>query len=211
MIHRAGPGDQLASGARSATFSVAPNMKFNEGQMMDDLTKISETAFCERYMITPMEYDRLKVVSKLGDDQKVNDFTITMRERADAYNRELASDDRQETSLSRDCFIKPRPGSVIVDRDVPLKTKGTILMPPKAQRQRELLPTTGHVIVIGTNVEAEYGELLLGKRVLFQQMSGQVICFKGYPTWVQLAASEIMGIVEREDADVVEEKLEAMV
>lgn len=215
LIHEPGRGDRLASGAKSATFTMA-KPKFDEGQMMDDLRKMTSAPFCEKYMITSIEYDQLfrhalERAKSPESEEVINDFAQTMRARREALDRELAADDAQDASLSRECFIEPRPGSVIVSRDVPLKPKSTLLLPPKKDRNKELLPTTGHVIKIGVGAEAEYGCELLGKRVIFQQMSGQAICFKGYPTWIELTTSEIMGIVQKEDAEVLDTPLEAMV
>jgi hypothetical protein len=76
-----------------------------------------------------------------------------------------------------------------------------------------MLPTTGHIIkaVIVDGNGQNIGDDYIGMRVLFSPMSGTAICFKGYPTWVELELAEIMAIVNKEDAQVIEETLEPMV
>lgn len=218
MIHQPDRGDKLASGAKSATFPAPKiNQQSSEAEMMDSLHKLTPDEFIEKFRITRREYDWFKAAANAGNEERVSDFAKDIQTKQEGITRALAADDQQDTSLSRECFITPRPGSVIVNRDVPLKPKSKILMPPKKDRQRELLPTTGHVIKVGIGADFDYyggvasHQSLQGKRVLFQQMSGQAICFTGYPTWIELTAGEIMGIVEKEDAEVVDVPLEGMV
>jgi len=206
-------GDKLARGARSATFSVAPGLKFNEGEMHDDLKKLSPELFMVKYMITQIEYDMLKS----GDEERVNTFAQDMKSRLDSVNRALAADELQDLSLRRDCFLTPfvpigLMGRVIADRDVPAKKRSTIALPKSMRTEKTLLPTTGHIIkAVVFEGDRDVSATFLGLRILFGQMSGSAICFKGYPTWTQLELAEIMCIVHKEDEEVVEESLEPMV
>lgn len=207
-------GDKLARGARSATFAVAPGLKFNEGEMHDDLKKLNPELFMVKYMITQIEYDMLKS----GDEERVNTFAQDMKSRLDSVNRALAADEKQEASLRRDCFLTPfvqagLSGRVIVDRDVPVKKRSSIALPKSMRTERTLLPTTGHIIkaVVIDSEGKDHSDEFIGLRILFGQMSGSAICFKGYPTWTQLELAEIMCIVNKEDEEVVEETLEPMV
>jgi hypothetical protein len=207
-------GDKLAKGAPSATFSVAPGLKFNEEDMKRDLTLLPAATFCTKYMITQYEYELMRD----SNGEEVNTFAKEMSQRADAVERALKADDAQDASLKRTCFLRPYvpiglTGRVIVDRDVPVKKRSSIALPKSMRTDKTLLPTTGHVIVAqvidhnGTDISKDF----LGMRVLFGQMSGSAICFKGYPTWTLLELAEIMCIVDREDIDVIEEPLEPMV
>jgi hypothetical protein len=206
-------GDKLARGARSATFAVAPGLKFNEGEMHDDLKHMSSDLFMLKYMITQREYDLLKS----SGEEKVNDFASEMKQRAESLERVLASDEAQDNTLKRECFLEPfvttDRGRIIVDRDVPVKKRSAIALPKSMRTEKILLPTTGHIIrasvfdELNVNVSKDY----VGLRVLFGQMSGSPILFKGFPTWTLLELSEIMCIVEKEDIEVQEEALEPMV
>lgn len=208
-------GDALASGERSAQFSVAPNKKFNEDEMRDDLLNMVSDDFITKYMITRREYD-MQLAGE--DEEKVSAFAEEMKQRAEQYTQELARDDKQEASLNRECFLTPFvpvgiTGRVIVNRDR-LPTKHSNLALPKSLRkEKTLLPTTGHVIkamIIRDDGHWD-ADILLGKRILFSPMSGTAICFKGFPTWIQLELSEILAIVDKEDVDLIEEELEPMV
>jgi len=210
-------GDALASGQRSATFAVAPQLKFNEGQMRDDLTKLPAEAFMLKYMITQREYDLINH----GDEEKVNAFAEDMKAKAEFYERSLAGDQKQADSLKRECFLTPfvplgLTGRVIVDRDEPATPggeRGRLLIPKSMRKEKTLLPTTGHIIKAvvydqnGVDVHSDF----LGKRILFGQMSGTPICFSGYPIWIQLELSEILAVVNIKDAEVIEETLEPMI
>ena len=186
--------------------------------MRHDLPRLTQEEFCDKYMVARQEYNMIK----FGGEERVNSFVKEMEQRAAAIEQELAADDKQETSLQRECFLVPYvpigvTGRVIVSRDVPPKKKSSIALPKSMRKEKTLLPTTGHIIVANVwrdnderglrEVSSEY----IGMRVLFGQMSGSAICFKGYPTWIQLEMSEIMAIVLKEDADVIEEELEPMV
>jgi hypothetical protein len=39
-------------------------------------------------------------------------------------------------------------------------------------------------------------------------MSGTAVCFAGYPTWIIMDISEVLGIIGKEDAEIVEEELQ---
>lgn len=210
-------GDALASGARSASFSVAPGLKFDEGQMRDDLAKLVSDDFIEKYMITRREYDMMLAA---GDEDKVSSFAEEMKQRAAFNEAELARDAKQDASLDRSCIVTPFvaigiTGRVIVSRDRIPEKSSSILLPKSMRKDKVLLPTTGRVIK-----ETIYGsdggtigplDSLLNKRILFSPMSGTAICFKGYPTWIQLELSEILATVDKEDVDLIEEELEPMV
>lgn len=207
-------GDKLASGARSAQFSVAPNMKFDEGVMRDDFKLLTQEDFTTKYMITPREYDLMR----FGGDERVSHFAEEMRERAALYERELAADAKQEATLARDCFLTPYvplgvAGRVIVTQDVPTKPNSKLALPKSLRKSRDLLPTTGHVIraVMYNDHGVDVSDQLLGRRVVFSPMSGTAICFKNYPTWRQLELSEILATVDKEDVVIIEEELESMV
>jgi len=213
-------GDALASGARSASFAVAPNLKFNEEEMRQDLAKLPASAFKAKYLIAQAEYELLTS----GTDEHVNDFAEQMKRQAEFYERGLASDAKQADSLKRECFLTPFTpqgfvGRVIVDRDEPATPKGErgrLLIPRALRKEKTMLPTTGHVIKETIeprpNFEGRLEQLtLIGKRILFSPMSGTAICFTGYPTWIELELSEIMAIVNKEDAQIQEETLEPMV
>lgn len=209
-------GDALASGARSASFSVAPGLKFDEGQMRDDLAKLVSDDFIEKYMITRREYDMMLAA---GDEDKVSSFAEEMKQRAAFNEAELARDAKQDASLDRTCFLTPFTpvditGRVIVARDRVPEKGSSIVLPRSYRKDKVLLPTTGHVIKESLYTEGPLGTkapTLIGKRILFSPMSGTAICFKGYPTWIQLELSEILAIVDREDVDLIEEELEPMV
>ena len=210
-------GDKLARGARSATFAVAPNFKFDEAQMRSDLTRLPASAFMSKYMIAQAEYDLLTQ----GDGESVNDFAEEMKRQAEFYERGLAADAKQADSLKRECFITPfvplgLTGRVIVDRDEPASPRGErgrLLIPRALRKEKTMLPTTGHIIkaVIYDPEGHDIGKTYVGARVLFSPMSGTPICFNGYPTWIQLELAEVMAIVNKEDAQIQEETLEPMV
>jgi hypothetical protein len=209
-------GDALASGQRSAQFSVAPGLKFNEGEMRDDLAKMTSDDFIAKYMITRREYDLYLASS---DEEDVSTFAEEMKARAEIYNKELERDTKQEASLNRECFLTPFvpvgiTGRVIVSRDRPPGKPSALALPKSLRKDKTLLPTTGHVIKETLDTLDGTGfpkESLLGKRILFSPMSGTAICFKGFPTWIQLDLNEILAIVDKEDVDLEEETLEPMV
>lgn len=214
MIHRAGKGDQLAAGAASAVFT-GPKLKFNEGEMRDDLSKLPSEAFIMKYMITQREYDMLQNAT----DEKLNTFAEDMKQKAEFNERLLAQDAAQEASLHRECFITPFladvAGRVIVERDGPTDKPSKLLIPRALRKDRTLLPTTGRVIkavaLYPDKLYADADCAIFGKRILFGQMSGTAICFKKYPTWILLEFSEILGIVEKSDVELEDETLEPMV
>jgi hypothetical protein len=210
-------GDALASGARSATFAVAPNIKFSEGEMRDDLLKIPQEEFITKYMVTAHEYRRL--YNGRNDPERVSSFAAEMQQRAEMHNRDIAADAKQEQSLRRDCPVEPfvipvgQRGRVIVSRDSPSVKPSSIVLPNSLRKERPMLPTTGHIIkaTIRDDQDFDLGPEYVGKRVLFSPMSGTAICFKNYPTWIQLDLSEILALVNIEDIQLVEEELESMV
>lgn len=206
-------GDFLASGGHSATFAVAPNLKFDEAQMRSDLSILPKQSFITKYMITEREYDLINH----GDEEKVNDFAEQMRRQGEFYSRGLQTDAQQAESLNRDCFITPyiamSAGRVIVDRDEPDSPKGErgrLLIPKALRKEKTLLPTTGHVIR-ATTADPNEAVHLFGKRILFGSFSGTAICFKNYPTWILLDVSEILAIIDKEDIDLRDQELEPMV
>lgn len=211
-------GDALASGARSASFTVAPGFKFDEKEMRRDLTLLPASKFKEKYMIAQAEYDLL---TSSDGNEAVNDFAEQMKRQAEFYERGLALDHKQADSLKRECFLEPfvgfgLTGRVIVDRDEPATPKGDkgrLLIPRSMRKDKTLLPTTGHIIkaTIYDQLGGLVGDSFLGKRVMFGQMSGTPICFNGYPTWIQLELSEILAWVHKEDVEMQDVELDPMV
>jgi co-chaperonin GroES (HSP10) len=215
-IHQSDRGDRLASGERSATFT-GPRLHFTEGEMREDLLHLSKDAFIEKYRVAAREYDMLSTTSS---EEKISSFHEEMQQRAEIYNRQLAAEADQDASLKRDCFLTPYiaaglTGRVIVSRDGPADKPSQILIPRSMRKDKTLLPTTGHVIkeTIYASDGGPIGPLdsLMGKRVLFSPMSGTAICFKQYPTWILLELSEILAIVNKEDAELQDETLEPLV
>jgi hypothetical protein len=211
-IHQSGQGDRLASGERSAVFT-GPRLKFTEGQMRDDLKTLPRFDFIEKYMITNREYQMLQD----STDERKSSFAEEMQQRADLAERQLKAEADQEATLKRECFLMPFvvsgvTGRVIVQRDGPVDKPSPLLIPKSMRKDKTLLPTTGHVIKEMLLAEgSSAAPSLIGRRVLFSPMSGTAICFKGYPTWIQLELSEILAIVNKEDAELQDETLEPMV
>lgn len=218
-IHQSDRGDRLASGERSAVFT-GPRLKFTEGEMREDLLHMSKAMFIAKYMVAEREYDMLTTTSS---EEKISSFAEEMQQRAAMYNRQLKADAVQESTLKRDCFLTPFvpinfSGRVIVAHDGPVDKPSQLLIPRGMRKDKTLLPTTGHVIKESLNVdfnswnsEKNQPPTLVGRRILFSPMSGTAICFKGYPTWIQLELSEILAIVDKEDAELQDETLEPMV
>jgi hypothetical protein len=219
-------GDKFASGATSGVIPHLAPIKFNEGEMRDDLKKISSQEFMVKYLITQMEYDILIDAS----EEKKASFAEQIKQRAETVERELAIDDAEEAKWDRKCdFLTPfhpigLSGCLLVSYDKPVKYRsqsGIILAPRSQRKDRTLLPTTGHVMraaVWSDLLDAPDGlpqgwisDEWIGKRVLFNQMSGSAICFNKFPTWIRIEISEVLCIVDREDIDVIEEPLEPMV
>lgn len=210
-------GDKLASGAPRATF-LGPMLKFNEVQMRADFAVLPSAAFQEKYLITQREYDLLS-----GGEEAVNSFAEQMKRQAEFYNRGLETDARLAASLNRDCFLQPFDlhlrgfvGRVITDRDEPATPRGErgrLLIPRSLRKEKTLLPTTGRIIkaVIFDPSGQDVSDSYIGRRILFQQMSGSAICFNSYPTWTLLELAEILCWVMNDAATVTEETLEPMV
>jgi hypothetical protein len=218
-------GDKFAAGATSGVLPAMP-IKFNEGQMRDDLKQLPSEEFILKYMITQREYDLMVA----GSEEKISSFAEEMKERAQLYERQSAAEKAQEEAAEhRECFLTPfvatdLVGRVIVSRDNPKAKKGqsALLLPKSLRKEKEMLPTTGHIIkatILATRVEPNTGQSrvedvsshYIGWRVLFSPMSGTAICFKGYPTWIQLELSEILCTVLREDVQLEQEDLEPMI
>lgn len=213
-------GDKLASGAAKATF-LGPMLKFDETEMRRDLLFLPAAQFKEKYMVAQPEYELLKEGG--SHSEAVNSFAQQMKRQAEFYQRGLDADAAQAAGLERTCFLEPFDlcirgyvGRVLVDRDEPAMPKGDrgrLLIPRNLRTQKTLLPTTGHIVkAFILSPSGEYvGPEYVGKRVLFNQMSGSAICFQGYPTWTLLELAEILCWVPDPDAQVVEEALEPMV
>ncbi len=196
-------GDLLARGAPSATF-LGPLVKINESEFHDDLKHLHRVTFIDKYRITERYYDMLTSSDNDRSNAAVETF---LDERRSAYEREANAEAKREQKLvSRDCFIVPAPGRLIVLRDGEHKPRARNIILVNDPKKRKLLPTTGHVIATGDGTEA-----WSGKRVLFGQMSGTAICFNGMPDWIMLQVEEIMGEVTKEDAQLAEQELESMV
>jgi hypothetical protein len=206
-------GDKLASGAASATFP-GPRLKFDQAEMQQDLHRLPAQAFRDKYMVTTTEYE-LMIRS---DVNVANAFARSMEDHLEVINRLTQKDERQEESLKRECFIKPffpngDSGRIIVSRDQPAKKPAKIYLPRDMRKQRELLPSTGRVLralvvdAAGNDVSQQY----IGQRIVFGGMSGTALCFSGYPTWITLDVGEILGLVEKEDVQIIEQELEPLV
>lgn len=210
-------GDALASGDKRATFMVASKkLGLDEGKTHDDMIHLTREEFITKYMITERRYDMLMQGSL--DEENVSTFAQEMKQRAAFNEAELARDAKQDASLDRTCFLTPFvaigfTGRVIVARDRVPEKGSSIVLPKSYRKDKVLLPTTGHVIkamIIRDDGKWDQ-DVLLGKRILFSPMSGTAICFKGYPTWIQLELSEVLATVDKEDVDLIEEELEPMV
>lgn len=213
-------GDKLASGEARATF-LGPMLKFDETEMRRDLTTLPKALFCEKYLVAEREYEMMTTWEH--SEEVVNSFAEQMRKQAEFYQRGLDADAQQAASLRRECFLEPfglhiqgYAGRVIVDRDEPATPKGDkgrLLIPRSLRKEKTLLPTTGHIIkafVLAPD-NSDFSPYMIGKRILFNQMSGSPICFSGYPTWTLLELAEIMCWVPDPEVRVVEEALEPMV
>lgn len=207
-------GDKLASGAPSATFT-GPKIKIDEQEMRQDLRLLPVAAFREKYWITQNEYDMLLQ----SDGETTNMLLKAMHEEMEVIERLAAQDKAEDEGLQRECFIDPflsngSFGRVIVNRDQPKlrREQSKLALPRHLRKERERLPTTGHIIKakVFTSDGHDASKEFLGKRVLFGPMSGQAICFKGFPTWIALDLAEIIGIVRSEDAEILEEELEPL-
>lgn len=206
-------GDKLASGATSAVFT-GPRLHFDEAKMRQDLRMLPASAFQEKYMVTQIEYELMFQ----SDGESTNTLLKAIQDHTEAIERLTAQDKAEDEGLQRECFIEPYvafglSGRLIVSRDQPVLPKAVskLALPRHLRKERERLPTTGHVIksrIYESNGTQHFG--LDGKRVLFGPMSGTAICFKNYPTWISLDVNEIIGIVGREDAEIVEEELEPL-
>lgn len=207
-------GDKLASGAASATFT-GPKLHFDEQEMQQDLRRLSRDAFCDKYMMTAREYTLLLA----SDGEKTIDLIREVEEHTEAIDRLLAEDRKQDEGLKRECFITPFVaggsfGRIFLTRDQPVlpREQSKLALPRHLRKERERLPTTGHIIaakVFDGEGHDRSGDFI-GKRVLFSPMSGGAICFRNYPTWLYLDVNEIIGIIHKEDAEVLEEELEPL-
>jgi len=216
-------GDKFASGTRTGVIPMLNQIKFDEGQMHDDLPKLTLDEFCTKYLITPREYEMLLAAKEVGNEERVSAFAEQMKRAVKAVEQQLAIEAKQEQRLDYECFIQPLhpvglSGRVIICYDKPkkkLSEKSKLILPPKSQRtERTLLPTTGHIIraAVWDELRAKWvSDEWIGKRVLFNQTSGSPICFNNFPTWNELELGEILGIVEKEDAEVQEEELLPMI
>lgn len=206
-------GDKLASGAPSATFT-GPRLKFDEFKLKQDFKQLPAATFMERYMIAQPEYDLMLK----SNGEEANTLIREIQERTEAIERLIEEEKREDAGLRRECFIEPFvawgiSGRVIVSRDKSVLPKeiSKLALPRHLRKERERLPTTGHVIKSCVYDATGLRNISLdGKRVLFGPMSGTAICFRGYPTWIALDVAEIIGIVHKEDAQVIEEELEPL-
>lgn len=206
-------GDKLASGAPSATFT-GPRIHFNEEEMRQDLRRLPTAAFREKYWVTQNEYDMLQQ----SDGETTNMLLKVMHEEMEVIERLAAQDKAEDEGLERECFIDPfitgsAFGRVIVSRDQPKlrREQSKLALPRHLRKERERLPTTGHIIKAKVFCDGkDASSQFVGKRILFGPMSGQAICFRGYPTWIALDLNEIIGIVQQEDAEILEEELEPL-
>lgn len=202
-------GDKLASGASSATFT-GPRLKFEENQMRRDLKELPASAFMEKYLVTQREYDLMLD----SDGQEANMLTKAVQDHLEAIERLTVQDKAQEESLKRKCPFKPfyRPdltGRIISTRDQPKVSEAIskLALPRHLRQQKEVLPTTGYIIDIESDPPARD---LIGTHIIFGPMSGQAMCFNGYPTFYILETSEILAVITDPKAQVVEQELEPL-
>jgi hypothetical protein len=207
-------GDKLASGAPSAQFS-GPKLRYTQDEQFADLRSMTPQAFKEKYMVTQREYDML-----IMSDGTVTDSLVKeMQEHSEVIERLTALDTKQEESLKRECFLEPfvalgLTGRIIVSRDTPVvrESVSKLALPRHLRKERERLPTTGHIIraKVFDSDGLDVGLNFINKRILFGPMSGTAACFDGYPTWIILDVAEILCIVNKEDAEPIEEPLEPL-
>jgi hypothetical protein len=183
--------------------------------MEQDIRTLRVEEFTAKYMITMREYELL--LDSTGE--KTNILTKQMEEQTEVIERLVQQDKAEDKALQRQCFIEPflAPGAlgkVIVSRDAPTlrAEQSKLALPRHLRKERERLPTTGHVIraAILNGAGVEIGHQFIGLRIIFGPMSGTALCFKGYPTWIMLDVNEILGIVHKEDAEPLEEPLEPL-
>lgn len=84
------------------------------------------------------------------------------------------------------CFLQPNGARLVVERDG-FSYKGNLIIPDKAKQ----MPTTGIVMRAGEGLE-----YLVGKRVLWNFLSGSPITFRNKPCYHILNIEEILAIVE---------------
>jgi len=206
-------GDKLASGASTATFS-GPRLKFDEMKMARDLRELPAEAFKQRYYMAQPEYELLLASSGESTDS----LARAIEERIEAIQRLTAEEQKEDAGLRRECFIEPFVaggyyGRIIVSRDQPAaQNKSKLSLPRRLRTERERLPTTGHVIKarVKDGQGNDVSHTWIGARVLFGPMSGTAVCFRNYPTWIVLDLAEVLGIIHKEDAEIVEEELEPL-
>ena len=82
-----------------------------------------------------------------------------------------------------DCYLKPRPGKCIVEREG-FKYEGRLVIPEKAKQ----LPTIGRIIAVG---DPDH-EFMLGQRIIWARYSGVPISITGKPKYDVFAYEEIL-------------------
>lgn len=208
-------GDKLASGAPSATFT-GPKIKVDPIEMDRDFHTLPAFVFREKYMITEREYDLM-----VGSDgiPPTNMLAKSMEDHLEIINRMSAHDQKQDESLKRDCPISPYiayglTGRVIASRDRPAvrRSVSRLALPRDLRKQREMLPSTGQIVraTVVNQEGKEIGASFLGKRIVWGGMSGQALCFDGYPTFIELELAEILGFMDRDDVKITEQELEPL-
>ena len=84
-------------------------------------------------------------------------------------------------------------GSRIVVQEDSFKYEGRLVIPDNAKRR----PTTGIIVAIGPDVDAE--RVQVGRKVIYPQFSGSGCEFRGNGCWRVLSVDEILGYVNTED------------
>lgn len=95
-----------------------------------------------------------------------------------------------DSKVEPKCPLKPLPDRIIVRIDG-FHYSGRLVIPDTAKR----LPTTGHVIAIGSSVT----QVSVGDRVVFPLYSGTLIKFKNFPKYRVLTEPEILALVDTDE------------
>lgn len=187
-------------------------IKIDESAMYQDLARMSVTEFQEKYLVTPTEYNML--IKSHGEASNV--LLKAMQDHTEVIERLAAVDAAQDESLKRPCPFKPfynhgAAGRVVVTRDQPVlrPEQSRLALPRRLRTQKEVLPTTGHIIDVASTSQSIHDDLI-NKRIIFGPMSGTTICFSGYPTFYILEIAEILGIIVDDKAKVIEQEIEPL-
>lgn len=91
--------------------------------------------------------------------------------------------------IDKECFLEPVGSRLVVKRDQ-FKYSGLIAIPDKAKEP----PTTGTVVKAGPGLE-DY----VGKRVLWNFLSGSPVTFRNKPSYTVLNIEEVLAIITTDE------------